>query len=222
MKYQHYTLELYGKLIELFHDTRHNIYFPLYIIILFYGYYNLNSLFFTIIIIVMFIHLVYTNNKREIHESGIENKKRKIYPELNTNEKEIIDLLYFSREFYYYNPTVYSKMIHKINTFYHLYYSCQIIDKQLKQHYDNLIDLRKEILNILHSIIYSLHSDKNQINKLNKVIDELNTILTKKILIVKNKNNNLFKNNINKDESPINDLYTGYDKMDDLSYEIYT
>ena len=109
-------------------------------------------------------------------------KKEKIVPELTDEAQshiDIVDLLFSIQDMYIYNPQQYEKMVQSINYFYDLYKITYVDNKTSYLNYDMMKQFKRDALNALMSLIYTLPEDKHIRNKVNSAAIVLDNILTK-------------------------------------------
>ena len=155
-----------------------------------------------LIVICLFIYYneqsLKESEEKQAETDDIINKS--IYPQttpiISKKYKEINEFLFFIQDFQTYNPPSYENMIDVINEFFTIYdmfdnitnkttNNTELTDKNPNVPNDLLI-LKKEALNSLHSIIFKIPSNKNIENKLSNAIEQLDILLSKYIINIKN------------------------------------
>jgi hypothetical protein len=143
---------------------------------------SLNVLF--VCVITLFI-IIYTNDKEKIISSTKkENNKIKLNeikprPKNINEHSEIIDFLFSIQDFHIYNPQAYEEMIDYIDIFFSIYESIKITPKNNNKFFSIIEQRKHDALNSLHSLIFTIPSDKNMTNKLNISINTLEELLNK-------------------------------------------
>lgn len=156
-------------------------------------------------------------------------KKDAIIPKLNDEaitHNNVVDMLFSIQDMYHYNPRQYETMIHSINSFYSLYKLAYVDESTVFTSYDMMDQYKRDALNALASMIFSIPTDKIITNKLNTSVVVLDEIMTKDLDQI----SYLIDNYIYKKGYDINTkiVYYGpkaYNEYDDMfksySYEIY-
>jgi hypothetical protein len=194
-------------------------------------------------LIVIFL-LIYYNEQllKESEEKQAETDdiiNKSIYPQtipiISKKYKEINEFLFFIQDFQTYNPPSYENMIDVINEFFTIYdmfgsttNNTELTDKNPNMPNDLLI-LKKEALNSLHSIIFKIPSNKNIENKLSNAIEQLDILLSKYIINIKNIytnspyniNKKLLDDNIEPKNLYDNDMFEKPLRKQIFSYSIY-
>ena len=127
-----------------------------------------------LIIIIYLIDYVLKKKKEKIDEKKHKlikiNKKNKII-----NYKDIFDILFNIEGYYYYNHQAYLDLLKHTETFLEIYELIKIDNHYATNLNDNLVDLKKEIMNTLISFEISLPSEYNLtdiINDYSKTLDK--------------------------------------------------
>ena len=174
-------------------------------IIILYIFSKLNLGINILIGLIVICLLIYYNEQslKESEEKQAETDdiiNKSIYPQttpiISKKYKEINEFLFFIQDFQTYNPPSYENMIDVINEFFTIYdmfdnitnkttNNTELTDKNPNVPNDLLI-LKKEALNSLHSIIFKIPSNKNIENKLSNAIEQLDILLSKYIINIKN------------------------------------
>jgi hypothetical protein len=184
------------------------------------------------IIIAVFI-VSYLNNRAIVAadtEADIKKIKHKeIRPTLSdeANEHdELLNLLFSIQDLYAYSPQQYETMIASVNNFYKLYNLSFIDDSTVFLNYNMMEQYKRDALNALKSIIFSLPINKDACNKLNIATVALDDIMTTDLdqisyLI----DNRLYKRGYDIDTKIIDEGPKAFNEYDDMfknfSYEVY-
>jgi len=127
-----------------------------------------------LIIIIYIINYVLEKKKEIIYDKKHKlikiNKKNKII-----NYKDIFDILFNIEGYYYYNQQAYLDLLKHTETFLEIYEIIKIDNSYATNLNDNLVDLKKEIINTLISFEISLPSEYNLtdiINDYSKTLDK--------------------------------------------------
>ena len=109
----------------------------------------------------------------------------------------IIELLYSIREFKYYSRPIWRKLIDLLDKFLEIDFYCNQYPSDTHIWMDNLLDLKKNILNELHSMVFNVPTDDDSVSqyKLYKAGQSLQFILNFHLEHLRKKNNNLFNKN---------------------------
>lgn len=107
-----------------------------------------------------------------------------IEPKISNDTKkqdDIINFLFSIQDMYVYNPTQYIEMITNINNFYDLYKETDVDNQTSYVNYDLMKQYKRNALNSLSSIIFSLPDDRRVRDKINMSASILDTIMTKNL-----------------------------------------
>lgn len=183
------------------------------------------------IIVGMFV-ISYLNNRsivaadtqKDIHKF----KKDNIKPKLNdSSEKheEIVNLLFSIQDMYAYSPQQYENMIKYIDQFYDKYQLSFVDNKTSHVNYGLMKQYKREAINSLMSIIYSLPDDPKVRNKLNTASIILDSLMTKHLdQISYLVDEDIYKTGYNVDSKIIHYGVKPFNEYDDIfnifSYEI--
>jgi hypothetical protein len=175
------------------------------------------SIFFGTFVALIILYFVYNNhvyNEKE-KESQFNQKKETIYPPFNHNDKhpEMTNILSTVQDMYSYNPEAYIEFINNVNNFYEIYNNTIEINDNIGQNYDLLKNIKKNIINAFHSIIFKLPNNAQYTKYFNQKITELNdhfSDLLENIVHLQQKS--LYENGINCSTKLI-------DKSDIVSYD---
>lgn len=178
-------------------------------LILFFSYMKTISINSIIAVILGVIVCWYINgivNEKKIEEKDdIELKYESLRIKPKKKYPDIIEFLYEIKDLGNFNLQEYQNMIKHLDNFFTLFEDMNNVDysldqpDQIKYSFDNLKDIKKDILNILHSIVFNLEIDMNNvmIEHLNNDIGYLDNLLSsymevifKKIEPIKNINRN--------------------------------
>jgi hypothetical protein len=141
---------------------------------------ELNIIFGFIIAIICIIYLNKENENKIIKNNDIlDNKKRLLIPKINNAIKydDVTHLLFNIQDLYIYNPQAYIEFTDNIDVFFDQYETAIKDNSNAGILYNYMIEIKKNSINNLHSIIHNLPSNKNIINKLNDAINNTETIL---------------------------------------------
>jgi len=137
-------------------------------------------------IIFVAIYFIY-NSQKNTHEDNIIKKQRNIKLEnLYSKEKikdytDILDFMFSIQDFYKFNAPAYEEMTENIEALIQLYQMVKINSTYCEDVYELMNSKKRNALNNLHSIIFSLPDDKLIIDKLNRSIKILDKILDRYI-----------------------------------------
>lgn len=171
--------------------NKYNIFILFIIFLAFYMVINLKLIPLVIIGTIVFL---YFYNKYQIENNIIKKKNslRQICGNSFDNNPEIIHFLFSIQEFYYYNPVSYDEFIKNLNIFFEIYDDAKNNNYLASQKFNDLKLIRRDVLNSLHSIVFSINPTHNDIliNKLNssleKIMELLNFYITDIHIISKN------------------------------------
>jgi len=176
-------------------------------------------------LIIVYILYIINKNKIVSNQDELEYKKNKIEPKLKYVDQfpDIINFIYDIKEFYYYNTQDFSNLINLLDIYMRLYDDIMIGMERCGDNIEILKDKKYEILNTLHSIIYSLEDSHVLINKHKKSLTILHKLLNKYLNKSINKCNNQNKNNININTKFINkhDLRTYNEYKNESTFQFY-
>ena len=184
------------------------------------------------IIVGMFV-ISYMNDKTIKAENTLEQiqdiKKSAIIPKISddTNgHEEIVDFLFSIQDLYAYNPLQYTELVHCINYFYGYYKMTFVDNKTSYINYELMKQLKRDALNALASMIYSLPEDKRVRDKINAATAVLDSLMTKHLDHVSYMTDDYtYKNGYSVDTKIIDYGPKAANEYDDLfkiySYEVY-
>ena len=158
-------------------------------------------------IFIIIVLLGKTNSQKESSSHEIINKYKSIIPAPIYGSKypEIIDFLHSVREFYFYNKRAFTHVVENLDLLLKILEDVQTGVRYCKYHYDIASEKRKNALNHLHSIIYSLEDNKQLKNKLIGSMKYLQVLTGKYLLKIENIcNNDIKKNGYNIEKTSIN------------------
>lgn len=218
---------------RIIENINNNTLFIFIIIIIVIIYYfsqidiNLNIMF-GFIVSMMVIYYLYNDNNviNKRNDELLKVKKSNIKPKLIQSIKydNIVDFVFTIQDFYEYNPISYQLMISHIDYFFEIYETIKDNNDIVNLKYDMLISEKKNAINALHSIIFSLNPNTEYDFKLKNSMKKLDEILNIYISEAKNiYENELYKKNINHriinsiDEP---DAYNSYMNNKIFSYDI--
>jgi len=161
---------------------------------------NINMLFGFIVSMLIVLYLYNDNyivNKR--NDELLKVKKSNIKPSLIQSVKydNVVDFIFTIQDFYENNPIAYQLMISHIDYFFEIYETIKDNNESVYLKYDMLINEKKNAINALHSIIFSLAPNTDYDNKLKNSMTKLDEILNIYIMDAQNiYENELYKKNI--------------------------
>lgn len=191
---------------RIIENINNNTLFIFIIIIIVVVYYfsqfniNLNIVFGFVVGMIIIFYLYNDNmviNKRNDELLNI--KKSNIKPKLIQSIKydNVVDFLFTIQDFYEHNQISYQLMISHIDYFFEIYETIKDNNESVNLKYNMLISEKKNAINALHSIIFSLTPNTEYDNKLKNSMIKLDEILNIYIDDAKNiYENELYKNNI--------------------------
>jgi hypothetical protein len=146
-----------------------------------------------VVISIVIIYILYQkeidNNENIKNMHTIKSKYITPTPTYLTKYDDLTDFVFSIQDFYEYNPQAYENMVDSIDTFVEIY-DTVLLNKELAGDYFSIADSYKLLaLNALQSIIITIPSNKNLINKLNESMQTLEKILNNYIYIIYQKNN---------------------------------
>lgn len=165
-----------------------------------------------------------TDTKQEI----LNIKKDSIKPKTTKGFKhnDIINFLFSIQDLYRYNPLQYEKMVQHIHNFFELYEISFVEKKRANINYKIMENEKRDSLNSLTSLIFSLPNDIRTKEKINNAAVILDSILTNYLdQIGYISDEYLYKNGYNVDTKIINYGTKPFNEYSDIykpySYEIY-
>lgn len=166
-----------------------------------------------------------TDTQEEIQDI----KKDAILPPLIEETKEhdeIVDFLFSIQDMYAYSPQQYIEMVKNINFFYGLYKMTFVDPKISFLNYGLMKQFKRDALNALMSIIFSLPEDKRVRDKINASAAVLDQLMTKNLDEVSYVTDDYtYKNGYNVDTKIIDYGPKAANEYDDMfkiySYEVY-
>ena len=181
---------------------------------------KLNILYATLIAIVI-IYLLFTKQMElKKQELTISNEQYKsIIPKIENKNKDIVEFLFSIQDFYTYNPLAYAEMVNEIEHFFTLYEETHNNPKFSGRNYELMNEHKRLALNALHSLIFTIPSNKEYTNKLNDSFNILDKILMKHMNEVeKLAKEYVHENGYNVDIRLINKGMTPYNYYNDKLY----
>lgn len=137
----------------------------------------------------IFVLFKYQNNMNNLNQKDNQLiEKIKIIDNNNKNRKdigkikdyqEIVDFLFSINEFYKLNQETFEDLIDNLNNFLLIYEDIKIDNINYTEKYIISENIKNNIMNILHSFIYSIGNHYELVNKLNYSCNVLNKILNK-------------------------------------------
>lgn len=161
---------------------------------------GLNIIFGSIVAYLVIYYLYNRTKAEKIYNQEILDKKIDVLKpksEIVNKYEDIVDYLFSIQDLYILNPASFQEAIYKLEHFFILYEEMFINNEMTMKHYDTLLILKREILNQIHSIVFSTENE-NLTNKINLLLEELSDILDKYIDNVKELHSKyLFETGIN-------------------------
>ncbi len=179
---------------------------------------------------LVFIYFSYNYSKIKTARSSPEQQKKvklktiKPPPITFDDKGDIVDFLFSIQDFHSYNPLAYEEMMNNLDIFFSLYSEINNGTKFCDQYYQIAKSKKENALNALHSMIFTLPTDRVMTDKFNRAHKRLNTILTKyldelygvcKLSLIKN-GYNMYRTALNTGPEE----YNKYDNKD-FTYKIY-
>lgn len=181
-------------LYEVINNTNNKDLFIYIIITIFSIYYftykNITiNIIFGVFVGLVIIKYIYDKNikKSEGIEFEYQDKKNNIVPKIydvdidNDLNKKIIDLIFSMQDFYFYNPEAYQDFISKMNKMFELKNNLEKNVIRKDKYFSIIKNLKKDIVNTFHSLIYEIPLDDNYTDKFNRAHKRLETLLTELI-----------------------------------------
>ncbi len=138
---------------------------------------------------IIFVLFKYQNNINNLNQKDKQLvEKIKVIDNNNKNREdigkikeynEIVDFLFSINEFYKINQETFEDLIDNLNNFLLIYEDIKIDNKNYTEKYIISENIKNNIMNILHSFIYSIGNHYELVNKLNHSCNILNKILNK-------------------------------------------
>jgi len=193
-------------------------------------------------IIVAWFIISYLNNKAidqmTTNTEIINSKKELVKPNADyaitnlskssTKHDTITNFLFSIQDLYQYNPLQYNLLIHNLDEFYDTYRDSDVSknSNQIFVDYETAEQYKREALNSLHSMIFSLPDNPNIRQKLLNSLDVLDSILTENLDEISYLvDNRIYRNNYNVRTKVINYGAKAFNDYEDIfkpySYEIY-
>lgn len=153
------------------------------ILLKFFNYINISvSQFISIIFTLTIIYIIYDKDKiyNNTQQKSINFKLNSIYPQPKyfKGHDEIIKFIFSIRDFRKYNIDSYDNMLQYIDNFLKLHEDLKNCTLHPYMHIDVMKNNAKNALNYLHSIIHNLSPNDLILNKHQKAINILNSLLT--------------------------------------------
>jgi len=132
-----------------------------------------------IILIVLIIYVI--SNKTTVSDDNEiylpETEKYKmLYPSV---KKDIKKFMFNIQDMYERNPSEYGDMIENINTFFQLYERTKMNKEESFNNYELMVVMKKKVLNNISSFTFSKHLNQSVIDKIDLLIEEIETLLNK-------------------------------------------
>lgn len=134
-------------------------------------------------IIIATLLILYYHEKRELNLTALETqhkfKGNTIVPDIKNVKKydEIVDFLFSIQDFFNYNPETYEEMIDNLISFFTMYEEVEKGVSRCEDYYGIAKSKKKNALNCLHSLIYSLPVTQITSQKLVKAQEVLDNML---------------------------------------------
>lgn len=173
---------IYYKLAKINSSELFNYIIIIIITITVINYFNIPIKGFIGLFVGLVIAYIYYN-KKNLESSAYNNDLQlkleliKPSPKLFDKYPELINLFFNIREFYDYNSKAITNCIKNVDSLLQIYSDINIGIKYCDKNVDVIKTLKKDALNDLHSVIFSLENNKILEKKLKKALDELHKIL---------------------------------------------
>jgi hypothetical protein len=209
------------------------VYILILIIVIWYFYRTSIKNNFLIGIIVAVFIVSYLNNRAIVAadtEADIKKIKRdEIKPILSdeaTKHDDLLSMIFSVQDFYAYNPQQYEYMIASVNNFYKLHKLSFVDHTTVFLNYGMMEQYKRDALNALKSIIFSLPINGDARNKLNIATVVLDDIMTTDLdQISYLADNRLYKHGYDIDTKIIDEGPKAFNEYDDMfkkfSYDVY-
>lgn len=209
------------------------VYIFILIIVVWYFYKTSIKNNFLIGIIVAVFIVSYLNNRAIVAADTEEDIKKikhnEVRPTLSdeaTEHDDLLSMLFSIQDLYAYSPQQYETMIASINNFYKLYKLSFIDDTTVFLNYGMMEQYKRDALNALKSIVFSLPVSENARNKLNIATVTLDDIMTTDLdQISYLADNRIYKHGYDIDTKIIAEGPKAFNEYDDIfkkfSYEVY-
>lgn len=173
---------IYYKLAQINSSELFNYILIIIITITVINYFNIPLKGFIGLFIGLILAYIYYNKKNlesSAYNNDLELKLQLIKPVPKFFDKypELINLFFNTREFYDYNSKAITSCIKNIDSLLQIYSDINTGIKYCDKNVDVIKMLKKDALNDLHSVIFSLDNNKILEKKLKKTLDELHKIL---------------------------------------------
>lgn len=170
-----------------------------------------------IAIIVLFYDKHFGGTKKKMRMKKRQEEINDLFPEnYEFDDSDITHFIFMTKDFYKYNQQAYQEMIDNIVVVTTKYKKLLINDDDCEQIYDIVLDKKRNAINSLHSIIYSLPVSRLYTDKLNKSIKDLDKILGVYIDKIKNICRSKLEKGYNIDRRHI------HDEKHPVAYNTYT
>lgn len=144
---------------------------------------NINiTIIFGLILGLVIVYLLYDKNELEINtfDDQIKFKLLSIVPKPKNfdNYTKLIQLIYSIRDFYEYNPDIFTNLINSLDSYIRIYEDIKIGIEYCHLNVDVAKQMAKNALNSLHSFIYTIDNNDILEVKLRNAMVELQKLLT--------------------------------------------
>jgi hypothetical protein len=141
---------------------------------------KLNIVFGTIVasVVMYYIHNKKQDNLNKTEQIKTQTKIELINADDNILEKnDMVNFLFSTQEFYYYNPNAHNDLIYNLKVFFQLHDEVIKDNTKAGTNFQKMDDYKRHSLNSMNSIIFKIQSDKRLLNKLNNAVSKLEDIL---------------------------------------------
>jgi len=132
-----------------------------------------------LLFLILFFIIYYLSNYYVKSTDFVSHKKEYIIPNINNDNKDIIDFVFSIQDLYKYNPNAYQECIDNLNSFFEIYELTMKKIENKGKYYDLAKTYMRNSVNSLQSIIFNLDANNNLVDKLNRSHLRLQTLLNK-------------------------------------------
>ena len=141
---------------------------------------NLNIVFGAMIASAV-VYYIYNKKQIDINTSE-KNQKQKKIELVNADDSvleknDMVNFLFSTQEFYYYNPNAHNDLMYNLKSFFQLYDEVIKDNSKAGSNFHQMDEYKRQALNSMNSIIFTIQSDKRLLNKLNGAVSKLEDIL---------------------------------------------
>lgn len=155
-----------------------------------------------IVVIVIYVNIQIYNKRHQSNITGnsIEHIDKIVDEHLNdvdetvTDNKDLRDFLFSIRDFYYFNPNAYNEVINNLKIFMRLYDDLKNDNDLAGVNLEKMETYKRESVNSLNSIIFTLHETPALLKKHQQAVDRLEDIL----LVVQNNAQYIYDKHLHK------------------------